>query len=304
MRIALTGASGFIGSHICRALAARGHVVIALVRASSRRDHIESYVDTFIEGNQDDPAAHSRLLEHAEAVIHNSVDAAAFGDFTGLPPAQEWNAHIQGNLVSSLMLLRASAPRPFVFMSTIAVHHDMRERWGGRIDEDHPMRPKSDYGAYKAAVESHLWAERFASEPPRHTVAIRPCAVYGLDPDLPRSHGYAIVQSLREGGVFRKPGGGKFVHVDDVAEATVAALSRPDAAGEPFNLVDCYARWADWAQIACEIMGIRRDIDLSSPAQPINQFSKESVHSRLGVEMNRGHDGIRIHLEELIRALP
>lgn len=304
MRIALTGASGFIGSHICRALKDRGHVVIALVRETSRRDHIEPFVDTFVVGNQADTRAHARLLEHAEAVIHNSVDGAAFGSSVGLPPAESWNEHVQGNLVSSLMLLRASAPRPFVFMSTIAVHHDMRERWGGHIDEDHPMRPKSDYGAYKAAVESHLWAERFGAEPQRHTVAIRPCAVYGIDPDLPRSHGYAIVQALREGGPFRKPGGGKFVHVEDVAEATVAALSRPEAAGEPFNLVDCYARWADWAKIACEIMGIRRDIDFSSPEQPLNQFSKESVHARLGVEMNRGHAGIRRHLEELVKALP
>jgi nucleoside-diphosphate-sugar epimerase len=304
MRIALTGASGFIGAAICRALKARGHIVIALVRASSRRDHIEPFVDTFIVGDHTDGAAWDDLLEHAEAVIHNSLDSKAFGDFTLLPPPETFADHLRKNLVSSLMLLRASAPRPFVFMSTIAVHHDMRERWGGQIDEDHPMRPSSDYGAYKAAVESHLWAEHFCSAPPRHTVAIRPCAVYGIDPNLPRSRGYEIVQALREGGPFKKPGGGKFIHVDDVAEATVSALSHPEAAGEPFNLVDCYARWADWARIACEIMGIRREIDFSCPEQPRDQFSKARTRDILGVEMNRGHDGIRRHLEELIKALP
>lgn len=299
MRIALTGASGFIGSFLCREAKARGHSVTALVRESSRRDHIERFVDRFVIGDHADEGKWPSLLDGADAVLHNSVDAEALGSFTDLPPPHAYAKHLAGNLTGSLMLLRASAPLPFVFMSTIAVHHDMRPRWGGHIDEDHPMRPNSDYGAYKAAVESFLWAEHYCSSPNRRVAAIRPCAVYGIDPDLPRSRGYAIIEAVRGGEPFTRAGGGKFVHVEDVASATVSAVERPEASGMPFNLVDCYARHADWAEMACEVTGAQVEIDRSSPARPKNEFSKERTQSVLGVEMDRGHDGIRRHLREL-----
>jgi len=299
MRIALTGASGFIGSFLCREAKSRGHAVTALVRESSRRDHIAPFVDQFVVGDHSDQSKWPALLELADAVVHNSVDAEALGPSSRLPPAHAYARHLESNLGASLMLLRASAPLPFVFMSTIAVHHDMRPRWEGRIDEDHPLRPNTDYGAYKAAVEAFLWAEHFDATPARHVAAIRPCAVYGIDPDLPRSRGHAVIEAVRSGRPFTKPGGGKFVHVEDVASATISAAERPDASGMAFNLVDCYARHADWARMACEVLGTRVEIDASSPASPKNEFSKERTHRVLGVEMERGHDGIREHLREL-----
>ena len=294
MRIALTGASGFIGSVIARRAHESGHTVTALVRESSRRDHVEPFVDRFVVGNQDDESAWPALLEGADAVIHNSVD-------WGPLRSRDLPTHGQSNLLASIRLLETSAPRPFTFMSTIAVHHDMRPRWNGVIDEDHPLRPNTEYGAYKAAVEAHLWTEHFSNG--RQTAAIRPCAVYGVDPNLSRSHGHALVEKIRNGQKITKPGGGKFVHVEDVAAATLATLTNPDAAaGKPFNLVDCYARWADWAMIAAEIMGADVEIDMSSPAEPKNTFTKDQAKS-LGCPapfLDRGPAGIRTHLEELI----
>ena len=57
MKIALTGASGFIGSHIARAAATHGYEVIALVRESSKREHIEDVVSSFVIGSHDDKKA-------------------------------------------------------------------------------------------------------------------------------------------------------------------------------------------------------------------------------------------------------
>ena len=144
------------------------------------------------------------------------------------------------------------------------------------------------------------WAAHFSSG--RNTCAHRPCAVYGIDPELERSHGYALIQKLMRHEPIRKPGGGKFVHVNDVAAAVVASVGNPAVAGRPYNLVDCYARWADWAVIAADLLGVKADIDLSSPAEPKNMFTKDAVHS-LGVDLNRGHSGIRQHLRELIKIM-
>lgn len=293
MRIALTGASGFIGSRLARQLHEAGHAVTALVRETSRRDHIESVVDQFVVGEQDDQGAWSRLLDGADLVIHNSVDWQAIkrGDTA---------AHLRSNLLGSIELLHAAAPRPFIFMSTVAVHHDIRPRFSGVIDEDHPLRPGSAYGAYKAAVEAHLWAAWFGQQQP--TCAFRPCAVYGIDPKLERSIGYPIVQQIARGERFDRPGGGKFVHVHDVAAAVVAAIGHDSASGRPFDLVDSYARWADWARLAAELLEVEADIDFSSPEQSKNMFSKSAAES-LGITLNRGHDGIRDHLRELITTL-
>lgn len=216
MHVAVTGVSGFIGSFIARALRREGHTVTGLVRKTSRRDHIEPDVDRFVVGDHADESIWADFLDGADGVIHNSVDWAPLK----ADPA-DLDAHLKSNLDASIKLLHAAAPRRFTFVSTIAVHHDMRPRWGGQIDEDHPLRPSMLYGAYKAAIEAHLWDAHFRLG--MHTSAIRPCGVYGIDPDLGRSHGYELLRKVNEGHAVIKAGGGKFVHVEDVADAAGAA---------------------------------------------------------------------------------
>lgn len=305
MRVALTGVSGFIGSFLAKRLRAVGHSVTGLVRETSRREHVAPFVDRFVVGEQDDRACWPALFDGANCIIHNSVDWRVYGNKTD----EGMEQHLRSNLLGSIELLRASRPRQFIFISTIAVHHDMRPRWQGLIDEDHPLRPNSYYGAYKAAVEAHLWAEHFgstggraASGTGRHTSAVRPCGVYGIDPQLERSHGYDLLQKLAAGQPIKEPGGGKWVHVEDVAAAAAAIVGNPGAAGRAYNLVDCYARYADWAAAGAEVLGVKADIDTSSPPKSKNQFTKSAAES-LGVPLDRGMNGIREHLRELAGAM-
>ncbi len=290
MRVALTGVSGFIGSVIAKRLCEAGHTVTGLVRATSRRDHIESFVDRFVVGDQSDESAWPAFLDEAECLIHNSFDWQALR-------SGAIQQHYQNNLVSALRLIDKAANRRIIYMSSVAVHHDMRPRWAGMVDEDHPTRPAHLYGACKVAIEAHLWSAHFSRA--IQFAALRPCAVYGIDPDLTRSIGYPIVKRVMEGKSVNKQGGGKFVHVDDVAAVTCAVLAQTSMGAAVYNLADCYARWADLGLMAREILGADVQVDTSSPPAPHNQFTKDAVQS-LGVEMDRGHYGLRDHLQELI----
>ncbi|MDP6601258.1 MAG: NAD(P)-dependent oxidoreductase [Phycisphaerales bacterium] len=292
MRIALTGASGFIGSVVAKHAAAAGHEVTALVRPTSRSDHITDVVSRFVEGTHDDPIAIASLLDAADAVIHDSFDWDALS-------SDDLTSHVKSNIEGSIALLDAAEQRPFVYMSSVAVHHAILDRWCGSIDSDHPTRPGSGYGAAKATIESHLWARN--AERGQPFTIIRPCAVYGIDPAFDRTIGVPIIETLRSGQPYARSGGGKFVHVDDVAQATLAAIDHRSAI---YHLVDCYARWGDWATMTAELLDIDADIDLSSPASPRNMFDTTNVTCDLGVPLDRGHAGIRDHLRMLIEAIP
>lgn len=302
MRIALTGASGFIGVFTARLLSRSGHEVIALVRDSSptgalRLEGVEVRVWA-----QADRTTWGRAFEGAEAVIHNAADWGALrsGDL---------RAHLDSNVSASIELLHHAhsigADR-FCFVSSVATHHDILPGWGGLIDETHPLRPHGLYGAYKAAVEAHLWDAHFRLG--MRASAVRPAGVYGVEPvNLARSAGHREVSALLRGERVTpetSPGGGKWVHVEDVALALMRCVEREGAAGRAFNLADCYAKRTRIAEHARDALGLPADRvvpDTSPPAR--NAFDKRAARDVLGVGLDRGDDGLRAHAVELIGAL-
>jgi nucleoside-diphosphate-sugar epimerase len=128
--------------------------------------------------------------------------------------------------------------------------------------------------------------------------------VYGIDPNLKRSRGYDLLQSLRHlkaGERFSQPGWGRWAHIDDVAAAVAATVGNPAATGRVYDLVDCYASHADWARIAAEVLGTSVDIDTCGSTLPQRRLNPDAARA-LGVPFNRGLDGIREHLAALARA--
>jgi len=296
MKVALTGVSGFIGASTAHALHTEGHGVRGLLRQTSRRDHIEQAMESTVTGSMEDRTCHAPLLDGVDALIHNAFDWSILkrGDLS---------SHLDHNLTTSIELLTSAARRGLrvVYISSVAVHHDMRPHWEGRIDADHPTRPGSLYGACKVAIEAHLWSLR-ATEGLNFTI-IRPAAVYGIDPVLERSIGAPIISRVREGRRCHRAGGGKFVHVDDVAAAIVRSLMSQEASGKVYHLADCYARWSDWATWTCEHLGTTVDIDDSSPPAPKNMFTKDEIQRDLDLPMDRGPAGIQTHIAALASAM-
>lgn len=302
MQVALTGASGFLGAAIAGALSKAGHHVIALVRHTSNTAHIEPYVTRFVRGDHADPSVWPDLLRDAQALVHNSFDwdALKSGDLA---------RHLGSNLTGSLLLLDAAhqnGANRLIYMSSVAAHHDISPRWQGVIDEDHPLRPGGLYGACKAAVEAHLWSAHYSRG--MHTVLLRPSAVYGVEPvKLSRSNAYKQVRKLLDGGRVTPsefPGGGKWVHVEDVALATVRAVELDEATGKAFNLADCYAKYTLLGKFAAEALGLppdRVEVDSGPPAK--NRFDTSAAANVLGVRLDRGEAGLRAYMRELVDAV-
>src|SRR5690348_13051464 len=113
MRILVTGASGFVGTALCRELLARGHVVRAAVRrlSASAETGLPQIRSPDLAGELDQPA----LVEGVDAVVHL---AAVAHRAAGEPEARRVN----GDATARLAEAAAGIARRFVFMSSVKVH--------------------------------------------------------------------------------------------------------------------------------------------------------------------------------------
>lgn len=291
LTVAMTGITGFIGRAATAGLLANGHTVRGLVRPG-RATAVADLDVTQTAGSMADPEAQDALLDSADVLVHNAFDWAA--------KKSDLASHLRENLCAGIELFERAATRQcrIVFVSSVAVHHHMLEQWQGRIDHTHPMRPGGQYGALKAALEAHLWGLQA-----QHGTAfncLRPCAVYGIDPNHSRSVGWPMVERLLAGEPWGRRGGGKFVHVDDVAASIVAAVESTQTGGRIHHLTDCYARWSDWEAEAAEQLGIEGTVEHQDPPTSRNMFETDTVADDLDVHLNRGMDGIAAHVAEMI----
>jgi nucleoside-diphosphate-sugar epimerase len=294
LQIALTGMTGFIGRAAGATLQASGNSVQGLVRPG-RADSVEDLGLRTITGTLQDRECHATLLEGADVLVHNAVDWS-------LLKQGQLAEHLDVNLCAGIELIDAAARAGcrIVLISSVAVHQHMLKRWNGHIYHMHPSRPGSAYGALKVALEAHCWAVHTEHGTP--VTILRPSAVYGLDPKPKRSIGWTMIKHLLADKPFDRKGGGKFVHVDDVAACIGAAAASQHSGVRIHHLVDCYARWSDWTALAIKALGRDTVVKHESPPQPANMFTTQDVDDALGVAMNRGHEGIAKHIGNMISA--
>lgn len=300
MLVALTGASGLVGSYTAKALHAAGHRVRALVRPASRRDHLKPFVSEWTEGDHADEQVQAALVaDGVDAVIHNSVDWEAL--------EQSPVRHLERNVAPSLRLLEAARQAgvgQFLFVSSVAVHHDILPSADGRITEDHPTWPDNVYGAWKAAVEPFLKAYHHAYG--MNTSSWRPAAIYGVDPKLQQSQWFDLVKKVKLGQPVSIDKGGKTTHVQDVADALALAIDDASVAGRFFNLVDTYVYWQRVAEIAKELTGSAATIEDRRGPGPKNQFDTAQATAFFdrhgnGTALRRGEGGVREYVAELLK---
>jgi UDP-glucose 4-epimerase len=230
MRVAVTGGSGFIGSHVVDALMTRG-LEVRLVDRHLSPYHDSSDAPTAI-ADLCDAEAVVRALSGCDAVLHLAA-AADVNDVVADPVAAE-AVNTRGTMNVVEAARRVGAER-VVYASTIWVYG---EQVDGVVDEDSFLGvPRHFYTATKLAGESYVRSlgELYGLE---HTI-LRFGIPYG-----PRAREAAVlptfVRKAYEGQPITIAGGGaqsrRFVYVEDLADGIARALE-PVAANRIYNLV-------------------------------------------------------------------
>jgi len=216
MRILVTGAAGFIGSHVARALLLSGHEVIALVRPATPLGRLADLADrlTVIRASlEDDGLVEALRRVQPEGCIHLAWYAEP-GKYLEAPE----NVACLSASLRLLETLAASKCRHVVMAGTCAEYDTEL----GYLREDGPTAPRTIYAASKLALS--LVAAARATQLGIGFAWARLFYLYGPDED-PRRLVPSVVRALLDGRPFDASPGGQvrdFLHVADVAAAFVA----------------------------------------------------------------------------------
>lgn len=269
MKIALTGGTGFVGHHVAKRLIQQGHQVSALVRNPNdptSADLAAIGCHRTVIGQMGDPDSINELCRQQDAVVHCAWWTPG-KSFTQRPDDVE--TYYLKNVIGSINLLQSSkraGVKRFVFVSTGAVHG---KTMPGDLTESHPLWPTTIYGAAKSAIETAIHA--FGLEPSDDDFCpstVRPTSIYGIDRPIQNSRFYDLVAAIAKQEKVDLEGGGKMIHVDDLARAigTVLLAAPEDVRGETFNCTGGLITRQSVASIAREILGIDDPAAVSDPA--------------------------------------
>lgn len=249
MNLLITGGAGYIGSHLCKLLAARGDTVTVLDNLSTGHRWAVRWGELIEADLRDLPSLEAALRGRGfDAVVH--FGAMSLVGESMSDPGKYYVGNVGGTVNLLVAMQRCGVPC-IVFSSSAAVYGSPDTT---PIPEDHPRRPINPYGRTKAMIEDIL--ADFEAAHGLRSVALRYFNAAGAsrDRDLGEVHEpetHLIPNVLRAaaagrpvsvfGDGYPTPDGTcvrDYIHVEDLADAHVAALEhlRRGGASERFNL--------------------------------------------------------------------
>jgi UDP-glucuronate 4-epimerase len=275
MKIIVTGAAGFIGSHAAERFAALGHEVVG----------IDAFTDYYSlawkESNADDIKSKGVQLARLDLAVDDLTAVLADADFIfhlagqpGISASTPLETYIRNNIVATNQLLTASRRlsdlKCFINISTSSVY--------GRHatdSEETPPKPTSNYGVTKLASEQlALAAQREQGFP---ACSLRIFSVYGPR-ERPEKLYPKLIRSILTGEPFPLHEGSEhhsrsYTFVNDIIDGFVTVLQQPETAvGQIFNIgSDIEMTTGQGIRIIEDIMGQKANIKIM-PRRPGDQL--------------------------------
>jgi dihydroflavonol-4-reductase len=219
MRIFLTGATGFVGHHVAKALAAEGAQLRLLVRKTSNLKNLEGISGDSVVGDLQQPESLASAIAGCDAVMHVAADYRLW-----IPdPDAMYRANVDGTRQLMSLAREAGVPR-FVYTSSVATMHFRTD--GIVINEDTPVSIEDMVGHYK---RSKFLAEReaiAAAQGGQQVIILNPTTPIGPNDAKPTPTGRIFVDFLNHKFPAYMDTGLNLVDVAEVARTHVMALTK------------------------------------------------------------------------------
>jgi dihydroflavonol-4-reductase len=219
MKVFLTGATGFVGHHVARALVAEGADLRLLVRKSSNLANIEGITGETHVGDLSQPESLRSALAGCDAVVHVAADYRLW-----IPdPQTMYRANADGTR-ELLKLARECGVRRVVYTSSVATMHFHTD--GTVVNEDTPVTLADMVGHYK---RSKFLAEQeaiSAAQNGQQVMILNPTSPIGTNDSKPTPTGRIFVDFLLGKFPAYMDTGLNLVDVSEVARTHVAALTK------------------------------------------------------------------------------
>lgn len=228
MRVFITGATGFVGSHVARKYASEGASLRLLTRQTSRLDSLAGLDAETVQGDLREVDKLRSALSDCDALVHVAADYRLWVR----DPEEMYASNVQGTRELLKLAREVGIPR-VVYTSSVATMGFKTD--GTIIDEDTPVSLADMIGHYK---RSKFLAEREAIEAARagqHVMILNPTTPIGAGDAKPTPTGRIIVDFLNKKFPAYVDTGLNLVDVNEVARMHVVALER-GAPGERYIL--------------------------------------------------------------------
>jgi nucleoside-diphosphate-sugar epimerase len=255
MRALVTGAAGFIGSHVVERLAVAGHSVRGMVRTAAQEETVRSLGAEPVRGDVTQPATLRAAANGVDTVIHAAARVTDWGDWPAFEAATVRGTH------NALRSAVDSGVRRFVLVSSVAVYDN---RVGDRlhvVPENTPHNGVGDrllghYSRAKVLAEQAAWD--FHRRGDLEVTAVRPAWVYGprdrtVLPRLVEYMNTPLSCWFGKNDPVIDP-----IYVTDVSDCILLAATRPQAAGNAYNVAPVEEiRLRDFLGRLCETLSVR-----------------------------------------------
>ena len=287
-RILVTGATGFVGAAVARALVADGHRVRVLVRPTSDRRNIEGLEVEPVIGSLEDGASLAAALAGMEALFHVAADYRLW--------VRDAQAMMRANVEGTRAIMEAALAaglRRIVYTSSVATlgqHGDGRE-----ADETTPVSYAEMVGAYKQSKYRAEGVVRLmVRERGLPAVIVNPSTPVGQRDVKPTPTGRIIVEAASGRMPAYIDTGLNLVHVDDVASGHLLAFAK-GRVGERYILGGDNMSLAEMLRVIAELTG-RKPPSIAVPRLAVWPIAlgAEAVAYFTGREPFATRDGLKM----------